>query len=190
MGIIIFISLFVFILLMFYLVNIGAKASHFIRAFVEAIVIYFISNLPIIFLFWAVYSKSIETAGANNSYMMLVNGGEVFIYVSAILAPVVWALMAYFKEAHRVLSGLYLLALISILTFSAFSFQQARLVDGLNEGVIDNSALLIYFVSLALWFGALVYNRFIETYEGGGDDNDETGKVDNAILRSLRGLRS
>lgn len=167
----------------YYLTRLGARGEHFSKAATETIIVYFISNLPIMFLAWA--SLSSNSTNSSDALVLnigsLIKGGEVFIYVSAILAPVVWALIAYFKDTHRILAGLYLLALIIILPFSAFSFQQVRLTENLNQGAIDISALLLYCVSLILWFGAVVYTRFIESYE-----RSDSG---NSVLDGLRGAK-
>lgn len=153
-----------FIFFIIYLINIGAKGEHFGKAAVETVVVWVISNMPIGFLFMAAKYNEDENRFKKLIIGML-NGGEVFIYVSAILAPVVWALIAYFRESHRVLTGLYIMSLIIILPFSAFFFQQARLAGNHNSSMLNISAMLLYFASIILWYGATVYTRFVESYE-------------------------
>lgn len=169
-----------FIGFIFYLSRIGARREHFATAALETVVVWVISNMPVGFLWWgALYGK--EKGQLDEVLLGLFSGGEVFIYVSAIVAPVVWALMAYFKESHRVFTGLYLMALLIILPFSAFSFQQARLGDSANQSILDVSALMLYCVSIILWFGATVYTRFVESYQ--------PAVAGNSVLNGLRGDR-
>lgn len=172
--------LLIFLCFIYYLTRIGAKREHFTKAALETLVVWIISNMPVGFLWWgSLYGNDKDRF--DNLLLGLLNGGEVFIYVSAIVAPVVWALMAYFKESHRVFTGLYVMALLIILPFSAFSFQQARLEGSVNQDVINLSALLLYFVSMILWFGATVYTRFVESYEPSTSGN--------SVLSSLQGGR-
>lgn len=172
--------LLIFLCSIYYLTHIGAKREHFTKAALETLVVWMISNMPVGFLWWgSLYGNDKDRL--NQLLVGLLNGGEVFIYVSAIVAPVVWALMAYFKESHRVFTGLYFMALLIILPFSAFSFQQARLAGGADQDVINFTALLLYFVSMILWFGATVYTRFVESYE--------PSLSGNSVLNGLRGGR-
>jgi len=171
-----------FILFLLYLISIGAKKEHFGRAALETGLIYIISNMPVWLLMWAFISKSnnsVTWVRVFDNLETVLNAGDIFIYVSAILAPVVWTLVAYFKESHRVLSALYIISLILILPFSAFAFQQARLVQDVNQVVFNNSALFLYVVSLVLWYGATVYARFVENYKPGAPQN--------TVLDRLRG---
>ena len=154
----------VFLFFIFYLVRIGAKGEHFSVAAGETIVVWLISNMPIGFLLWqALHSNNSE--GWEHVLLKLINGGEIFIYVSAIVAPVVWALMAYFREAHRFFTGLNLIALFIILPLSAFAFQQAKQAASSPQDTLDLSFVLMYCVSMILWYSATVYTRFIESYE-------------------------
>lgn len=158
-----------FIIFIGYLHRLGAKREHFIRAVIETFVVYIISNLPIISLILVAFlTDKINTmVQIENNIRAIINGGEVFIYISAILAPVVWTLIAYFRDSHRALTGIYIFILFIMFPFSAFSFQQARLSETLNQNALDISALLIYGISLVLWFGAVVYTKFIEGFEPG-----------------------
>jgi len=172
----------IFFVFLYYLVSIGARKEHFGKAALEISLIYMISNLPVWLLVWAFVSRNQhndEIVGLARYLESVLNAGDIFIYVSAILAPVVWTLVAYFRESHRVLSALYIVSLIIILPFSAFAFQQARLVNEVNQVVFNNSALFLYVVSLVLWYGATVYARFIENYEPGSPHN--------SVLNGLRG---
>lgn len=169
-----------FVIFIYYLSRIGARREHFAKAALETVVVWIISNMPVGFLWWgALYGKDKDRL--DQVWLELLSGGEVFIYVSAIVAPVVWALMAYFKESHRVFTGLYLMALLIILPFSAFSFQQARLAESTNQNILDVSAVMLYCVAMILWFGATVYTRFVESYEPATSGN--------SVLNGLRGAR-
>lgn len=172
-----------FICFLRYLVSIGARKEHFGKAALEIVVVYAISNLPVWLLIWAYVSRGNNNDDADigmSTYLeSVLNAGDVFIYVSAILAPVVWTLIAYFRESHRVLIAIYIVCIILILPFSAFAFQQARLVGEMDQEVFNNSAMFIYFVSLVLWYGTTVYARFVENYEPSSPGNK--------ILKGLRG---
>lgn len=124
--------------------------------------------MPIGFLLWQA-SRSTSSEDWWHILQKALSGGEIFIYVSAIVAPVVWALMAYFKEAHRFFTGLNLMALLIVLPLSAFAFQQSKQTEMGNQ--LDLSSLLMYSVSMILWYSATVYTRFIEGYQGSSSRN-------------------
>ncbi len=169
----------VFMLFIYHLVRIGAKGEHFSAAAIETSVVWVISNMPMGFLLWqSLHSNNPD--GWKHVLLGLLNGGEIFIYVSAIVAPVVWALMAYFREAHRIFTGLNLMALFIILPLSAFAFQQAKLTVTGPQETLDLSFLLMYCVSMILWFSATVYTRFIESYE-------PSSASGNTVLNALQG---
>ena len=157
-----------FIFFAFYLYKIGASTKNFLDATIEILVTYFISNLPMIFLIagaWLDKSPN-KIEVITNNLKNIINGGEVFIYISAVLAPVVWILVAYFKDSHRVLTGIYVITLFSIVPFAAFSFQQARLSSHVDPSALNTSAIILYSISLMLWYGAVVYTRFVGSYSG------------------------
>lgn len=165
--------LFIFV---YYLFQKGARKEHFGKAALETLIIYVISNLPI----WILILVSIYDGTVFDLNSLVVNmnkilkSGDVFIYISAILAPVAWTVWAYFKDTHRVLMGAYGLALIIVFLFSAISFQQVRLTEVTNQNALDNSAILLYGISLILWYGSVVYTKFIDGYQPNPPSNPIT----------------
>ncbi len=181
MKIMLLVLLCLFVLFIVHLIHVGARREHFGTAAVEAIVVYGISNIPILALTLVSFLRDNENPYATviSNLKDVMNGGDVFIYVSALIAPVVWVLIARAREAHRVLAGLYWVLLLLIIVFSAFSFQEVRLTENINQNALDFTAIVLYCVSLMLWYGAIVYTRFVESYE--------PKKSGNSVLDGLQG---
>lgn len=143
------------------------KYYDYVDALEEFITVYIISNLP--FLSIAIYETA-STKEATFTIETLINiavenfgSGEIFIYVSTLLAPAVYMMVKYHRaRRHFPLFSLFItfqliIFLICILFFVMNRSDQIRNIDFVNSW-----SLVIYIGALIYWYAALVFGRRLE----------------------------
>lgn len=166
LGFILFFS--IAVLLIYY----GARAKHFLQAWVEVAVVFFFSNLPfLILLFLALLGRQ-KSEQDSEGMMDFVFGvlernldsGEILIYVSAIMAPVFYVKIAYIRSKDKAFNFIYTILTLVIIVGAALLFNEFKAGNLSNNSFQQSSAAVIYFCSLSLWAGSLVYSRALPDF--------------------------
>lgn len=157
-------------------------------AVLEFLVVYITSNIPYIAL---VLIHILSTAGTTLD-LVTVTGvissnvvpGELFIYVSTLMAPFVYVMLQYVRALrHFPLYGLFLgiTALVYLYCLIAFSMFKSGTIQ--NVPFMESVAPYFYLIALILWYFSLVYGRKLSKPEKGMGSNAQS------IINQLGGGR-
>lgn len=133
-------------------------------AFTEFITVFFLSNLPFVFL---VLSHYLTTAGLAVSWDTTAGvigknwkPGEILILVSALLAPFPFLLASYHRVRRHMPAYLLLfIALLLMFLISSYIFATDRLAAIKNEPFVRTSSLILYGFALVTSYYGLVFQR-------------------------------
>lgn len=153
---------------------------------VEGVVTYFVSNLPYLFLLFAFFLHTqdarYEGATVYEALASQIRPGEVFVYISTLLAPTVWVMVYHWRaRRHAVLFwfllGFQWLALLP----AAYMYGADKMNAEINEQFATNAAIVIYCITLGVWYFALVFQK--KKIDSIGGESEESGSD---VLRKLR----
>jgi len=100
--------------------------------------------------------------------------GEVFIYATAILAPVAFMMYKYNRDEKRFddhLSFFFVLIVTIGLSAVMFGLQRTGVVK--NPSLLDVSGLVLYLLALVVWFLSLIYDNVRLNYNKAKKDEED-----------------
>jgi Na+/glutamate symporter len=159
----------------------------------EFVLIWGSSLLPIIacvaidyFTHYSVENNLVTNATPIEGLMLRIysniNSGELFIYVCALIGPVILMLSRYNDERRRFPEYMtFHLAIVVLLMVSCTVYSLSRTEKLKNIALADATALVVYLVGLAIWYSAMIYDRVRPNYAA-ALDNDA-----NELQRALEG---
>lgn len=150
--------------------NIGLSRHHIWSAFKEVSFIYFFSNLPIIILLIFEQSSSEQTS-LFSSFVELLNDGDLFIYTSALIAPVFWLLIAYSRDNYRPVNGLLMIVAVLLVIFSSIFFKNTSIENSIPTNTLNDGYLALYIYSITIWICSVIYKTFLDSFEPEDDEN-------------------
>lgn len=166
--------------LVFSLKNYEPTLRTYLMSFWEFLTTYIFGNVPLI---WLALSISMKKDG-NLSIFIEAEGrpGQVLVYISAFLAPVVWSFVSNFKNSTSFWHFTHFVLILLCLLGGIFLFSEYGNQNFYDNPKIDRLALSLYFISLSLWFFSIVYGRALQekNFSRGGDARD------NKLLVKLR----
>ena len=135
-------------------------------AFFEMFVIYILSNMSIFVL---ILVHILSTPGADLSFSEAQNvvennvqAGEILLYLSAILAPVIYE---YIKQIrvfrHRPMTVFFLLMPFGFYAIAGIIFIISEESNNINRQLFGDFALTVYVCGVGFWLLALIYRRRI-----------------------------
>ena len=133
-------------------------------ALTEFLTVFFLSNLP---FFALVFIHYLTTATAVVSLETAINvikdnwkPGEIFILVSALLAPFPFLLSSYHRM-RRHIPGYMVIFVVLLCVFAAASiiFALDRLKVNKNEAFVESSSLILYALALFFSYFGLIFQR-------------------------------
>jgi len=92
--------------------------------------------------------------------------GEIFIYVSAVLAPIPYVMYCYHRRGKTMpFYWLFLLSLATVFITCAVIYAYHRTGNIKNEHFLFVSSLVLYFAALLVWYFGLVLQRRLNNME-------------------------
>lgn len=135
-------------------------------AFLEFIIIFLCSNLPMIsIVIYDIFKQ--PTAKFNittitNIISTNVSSGEVFIYVATLISPALYLLFKYHRaRRHLRLFPYFVFVQILILFLCAIFLTMYRSDTLKNIDLMNTWSLFIYIISIFCWYASLVFARKI-----------------------------
>lgn len=136
----------------------------YIESAAEFLTVFFVSNGPFIVLI-LMHLFGTEKAQPDLSTLTQViysnmQSGEIFIYISALLAPFFWVIIQY----HRAKENLPYFAVFLIATGIAYVagaivFSMYRLGSIKNAALVSEVSIYFYVFSLIIWYFSLVFAK-------------------------------
>ncbi|GAB3337457.1 hypothetical protein ACFO0E_00980 [Chromohalobacter beijerinckii] len=127
----------------------------------EFLVTYIVGNLPFLILAFDL-SLQKESVGLVGFLAEEGRPGEIFIYISAFLAPVIYTFLAWYKDANMVWHSLYFILIFACLMVGLHLFLRYRSLQFFENDFADMVSLSLYVVSLSLWYFSIVYYRSLQ----------------------------
>lgn len=134
----------------------------------EMIVVWGISNVPLLFLF---FGKLISVEGAVPSWHLFESTiresfeeGEIIIYMCVVLAPVLWIMLSEWKgRKHYTFFMWLLVAQLLAIGFTGVLYTLHKIGVELNQEFVPGFAKATYIGVMVLWLGTLWYkNVFLD----------------------------
>jgi hypothetical protein len=128
------------------------------RSLGEFAVVYFVGNIPFLFI---LIDGSLSAKAITLREFLAEEGrpGEILIYVSAFLAPVIFTFLSWYKSANPTWHTTHFLLILACLMLSLYLFVKYRNLNFFENTKIDQVSLFLYLCSLTLWFFSIVYYR-------------------------------
>lgn len=149
-------------------------------ALTEFVTVFFLSNLPFLALVLIHY---LTTAKAVVSFETSVNvirdnwkPGEIFILVSALLAPFPFLLGSYHRMRRHIPAYVPLfIVLLAMFAIASVIFALDRLKVNKNEAFVEASSLFLYALALFFSYFGLVFQRNLKPPKD--NSNDRADKI-------------
>ena len=127
----------------------------------EFLVTYLIGNLPFLIL---VFDLSLQEKPVSFSGFLAEEGrpGEIFVYISAFLAPVIYTFLAWYKDAKVTWHSFYFILIFACLMIGLHLFLKYRNLQFFENNVADMASFSLYVISLSLWYFSIVYYRSLQ----------------------------
>jgi hypothetical protein len=130
----------------------------------EFLWVYLVSNIPFLAL---VLMHVIGTKGAKADAVTIVEvisnnvqSGEIFIYISALLAPFVYVMIQFVRaRRHMPLYSLFFILTVACYVYSFLVFGMHRLGRIENHDFVASTSIWFYITALVLWYFSLVFSK-------------------------------
>lgn len=150
--------------------HIGVSKHHLFSAMKEVSFIYLFSNLPLIILICFQHSSTKDSP--LDILIQFFNDGDVFIYTSALIAPVFWLIVAYSKDNFRATNGFLLIVALLIIIFSSVLFGNSTISNTVPINTLNEGYLTLYLCSIFLWIFSVIYKRFLDAFDNEPQKNN------------------
>lgn len=128
----------------------------------ELIVTLFMSTLPIWGGAFIIILTSKTSDGLNyfNSIELLVSNGELYLYATSLLAPVIYIALKEREEGKKFPSNItHMLIVILIAVLSTIAFTTVKAGTNINHHFLIRSSVVAYITSVLLLYLAMVFNN-------------------------------
>jgi len=146
------------------------------RSLREFSIVYLVGNIPFLFI---LIDGSLSAKSITIKEFLSEEGrpGEILIYVSAFLAPVIFTFLSWYKSANPTWHTTHFLLIIFCLMLSLYLFVKYRNINFFENSKIDLVSLFLYLCSLTLWFFSIVY------YQSLSDKNFTNNNKNNVLSK-------